>query len=47
MSMVFVLGVILAIGFGGVALVGFVTWRARMRESLPARGWHPVQEKGS
>lgn len=42
MSVVFVLGVILAIGYGGVALVGFVTWRERMRESLPARGWHPV-----
>ena len=34
MSVVVVLWIVLALGFSGVALVGGVTWRNRMRESV-------------
>lgn len=44
MSAASVLGVILLIGFFGLALVGLLAWRQRMRESLPAVAWvHPAE----
>ena len=39
MSAATVLGIVLMIGFVGVALVAFITWRKRMQESMPYGGW--------
>lgn len=36
MSVVSVLGALLILGFIAVGLVGFLGWRRRMREGLPA-----------
>ena len=35
MSAAAVLGIVLMIGFVGVALVAFIAWRKRMQESMP------------
>lgn len=45
MSMVSIVGVILAIGYVAVAIVGTVAWRRRMRESLPVRERVPVAHR--
>ena len=39
MSASAILGIILVIGFVGVALVAYITWRQRMRESMPYGDW--------
>ena len=39
MSAAAVLGIVLIIGFVGVALVACVAWRNRMRESMPYGDW--------
>ena len=36
MSVLLVMGAVLILGFTAVALVGFLEWRRRMGESLPA-----------
>ena len=40
MSVAAVLGIVLVIGFVGVALVACIAWRSRMRESMPYGDWH-------
>ena len=42
MSAAAVLGIVLIIGFVGVALVAFITWRKRMQESMPYSEWRQV-----
>jgi len=39
MSAAAVLGMVLIIGFVGVALVAAIVWRKRMQESMPYGGW--------
>ena len=39
MSAAAVLGIVLIIGFVGVALVACIAWRHRMRESMPYGDW--------
>ena len=39
MSAATVLGIVLIIGFVGVALVAAIAWRKRMQESMPYGGW--------
>ena len=36
MSVLVVMGAVLVLGFTAVSLAGFLGWRRRMRESLPA-----------
>lgn len=45
MSVASVVGLILALGYVAVALVGVIAWRRRMRESLPLGERLPVDEK--
>ena len=39
MSVAAVLGIVLIVGFVGVALVARIAWRSRMRESMPNSDW--------
>ena len=39
MSVAAVLGIVLIVGFVGVALVACIAWRLRMRESMPYGDW--------
>ena len=45
MSVTSVVGVMLALGYIAVALVGVIAWRRRMRESLPLGERVPVDDK--
>jgi len=47
MSVTAVLGIVLIVGFVGVALVECIAWRSRMRESMPYGDWRlAVQDPG-
>jgi len=39
MSVTAALGIVLIVGFVGVALVACIAWRSRMRESTPYGDW--------
>ena len=39
MSVAAALGIVLIIGFVGVALIACIAWRSRMRESMPCGHW--------
>lgn len=44
MSVAAVLGMVLIVGFVGVALVACIAWRSRMRESMAYGDWRQVAE---
>jgi len=44
MSAAAVLGIVLIVGFVGVALVACVAWRNRMRESRPHGDWRQAAQ---
>jgi hypothetical protein len=44
MSAEAVLGIVLIIGFVGVALIACIAWRSRMRESMPDGDWRQAAE---
>ncbi len=44
MSVAAVLGIVLIIGFVGVALVACIAWRKRMRESMPYGDWRQAAQ---
>ena len=44
MSVAAVLGIVLVVGFVGVALVACIAWRSRMRESMPYGDWRQAAQ---
>jgi hypothetical protein len=44
MSAAAVFGIVLIIGFVGVALVACIAWRKRMRESMPYNDWRQAAQ---
>ena len=44
MSAAAVLGIVLIVGFVGVALVACAAWRNRMRESMPYGDWRQAAQ---
>ena len=44
MSVAAVLGIVLILGFVGVVFVAGITWRKRMRESMPYGDWRQAAE---
>ena len=44
MSVVAGLGIVLIVGFVGVALVACIAWRSRMRESMPYGDWRQAAQ---
>ena len=44
MSVATVLGLVLIVGFVGVALVTCIAWRSRMRESMPYGDWRQAAQ---
>jgi hypothetical protein len=47
MSVAAVLGLVLIVGFVGVALVACIAWRFRMRESMPYGDWRQAVQDGA
>jgi hypothetical protein len=45
MSVAAVLGIVLIVGFVGVALVACIAWRKRMLESMPYGDWRQAVQK--
>lgn len=43
MSLAAVLGIVLIVGFVGVALVACIAWRKRMLESMPYGDWRQTE----